>query len=80
MCFTDKTDKMTPSIGYLPGHTPWKCQETLEKKGVTILNTKETGGVTQDHELITGDSPTAAQNLGKFAAPILVKYAVEHKL
>jgi molecular chaperone Hsp31 and glyoxalase 3 len=76
MCFTDKTDAMTPSLGYLPGHMPWKCQEALEKEGVKIMNTTETGAVVQDRELITGDSPDAAQNLGAFAAPILVKHAM----
>jgi molecular chaperone Hsp31 and glyoxalase 3 len=76
MCFTDKTDAMTPSFGYLPGHMPWKCQEALEKEGAKIMNTTETGAVTQDRELITGDSPNAAQNLGAFAAPILVKHAM----
>jgi molecular chaperone Hsp31 and glyoxalase 3 len=76
MCFTDKTDSMTPAFGYLPGHMPWKCQAALEKEGMKIMNTKETGAVTQDRELITGDSPDAAQNLGAFAAPILVKHAM----
>jgi molecular chaperone Hsp31 and glyoxalase 3 len=80
MCFTDKTDAQTPSVGYLPGHMPWKVQEALENKGVTILNKSETGAVTQDRELITGDSPTAAHNLGKFAAPIVAKWAVENKM
>lgn len=80
MCFTDKTDAMTPKVGYLPGPMPWKCQESLEKKGIKVLNTGETGAVTQDRELITGDSPNAAQNLGKFAAPILAKYATDNKL
>jgi molecular chaperone Hsp31 and glyoxalase 3 len=78
MCFTDKTDSMTPSFGYLPGPMPWKCQEALEKEGVKIMNTTETGAVTQDRELITGDSPNAAQNLGAFAAPILVKHAMSN--
>lgn len=78
VCFTDKTDGMTPSFGYLPGHMPWKCQEALEIEGITIINTTETGQVTQDRELITGDSPDAANNLGVFAAPILAKHAVEH--
>lgn len=78
VCFTDKTDGMTPSFGYLPGHMPWKCQEGLETQGMTIINTTETGQVTQDRELITGDSPDAAHNLGVFAAPILAKHAVEH--
>lgn len=80
MCFTDKTDAMSPSIGYLPGPMPWKVQETLEGKGVTILNKSEKGDVTQDRELISGDSPQASDNLGKLAAPILVKYANENKL
>lgn len=79
MCFTDKTDAFTPTIGYLPGPMPWKCQESLEQKGMTVMNKSENGKVTQDRELITGDSPKAAQNLGKFAAPILVKWANEHK-
>jgi molecular chaperone Hsp31 and glyoxalase 3 len=80
MCFTDKTDMQTPMVGYLPGQMPWKCQESLEKKGITLLNKSETGAVNQDRELITGDSPTAAHNLGKFAAPIVAKWAVEHKM
>lgn len=80
MCFTDKTDKMTPSIGYLPGPMPWMVQATLEDKGVTVLNKGETGAVHQDRELITGDSPDAAHNLGKIAAPVVVKWAVENKL
>lgn len=75
MCFTDKTDKATPGYGYLPGHMPWKCQAALEKEGMKILNTSETGAVYEDRELITGDSPDAAHNLGKLAAPILVKWA-----
>lgn len=77
-CFTDKTDAMTPKIGYLPGAMPWECQGYLEKEGVTVINKGETGQCTSDRELITGDSPDAADNLGKFATPMLVKYAVEH--
>lgn len=75
MCFTDKTDEMIPSLGYLPGPMPWKCQEALEKEGLMIMNTTETGEVTTDRELISGDSPAAALNLGIVAAPILVKHA-----
>ena len=74
MCFTDKTDAFTPSIGYLPGPMPWKVQQALEAKGVEVLNKKETGAVTVDRELITGDSPDAAHNLGVLAAPLLVKF------
>lgn len=79
VCFTDKTDGMTPSLGYIPGHMPWKCQEALEKDGMEIMNTKETGETKQDRELITGDSPNAAHNLGVHAAPILVKHAMSKK-
>jgi len=80
MCFTDKTDAFTPSVGYLPGKMPWKVEERLTNEGMEIVNKGETGAVTQDRELISGDSPKAAQNLGKFAAPILVKYANENKV
>lgn len=75
MCFTDKTDAMTPKIGYLPGPMPWKVQEKLEEKGLTIVNKKETGATIVDRELITGDSPDAANNLGVTATPVLVKHA-----
>ena len=74
VCFTDKTDSMTPSFGYLPGHMPWKCQEALVKEGMNITNSTEIGAIKQHRELITGDSPDAAQNLGVFAAPVLVKH------
>ena len=76
----DKTDAFTPSIGYLPGPMPWKVEECLVAKGVEVLNKSETGAVTQDRELITGDSPDAAHNLGVLAAPLLVQYATEHGL
>ena len=75
MCFTDSTDAFTPSVGYLPGPMPWKCQEMIEAQGVTVVNKAEKGEVIADRELISGDSPAAAQNLGVLAAPLLVKYA-----
>lgn len=76
VCYTDKSDAWSPTVGYLPGDMPWKCQEALEKEGLEITNTTETGEVKQDRELITGDSPNAADNLGIFAAPILVKHYI----
>ena len=79
MCFTDKTDALTPKLGYLPGIMPWKCQCTLEGKGITVLNKGETGATHVDRELITGDSPKAAQNLGVVATPLLVKWATENR-
>ena len=79
MCFTDKTDALTPKLGYLPGIMPWKCQSTLEGEGITVLNKGESGATNVDRELITGDSPKAAQNLGIVAAPLLVKWATENR-
>jgi molecular chaperone Hsp31 and glyoxalase 3 len=80
MCFTDKTDAFTPHVGYLPGPMPWKCEEAISAKGLTVVNTKETGAAMVDRELITGDSPDAANNLGILAAPLMVKYAVDNGL
>ena len=57
---------------------PWKCQSTIEGKGVTVVNQGESGECLVDRELITGDSPKAADNLGKLAAPLLVKYAIDN--
>jgi len=78
-CFTDKTDEFTPSIGYLPGPMPWRAQESLQKLGVTIKNKKETGAVHVDREVISGDSPYAAHNLGVKAAPIVVEWANKNR-
>ena len=80
MCFTDKTDAFTPSVGYLPGPMPWKVEASIVSKGLEVVNKSETGAVTSDRELITGDSPNAANNLGILAAPLLVKYAADNGL
>ena len=80
MCFTDKTDALTPALGYLPGKMPWKVQEKLEAQGVEIVNKSESGAVMSDHELITGDSPDAANNLGILAAQLLTKHAMQHSM
>ena len=78
VCFTDKTDNFTPKVGYLPGPMPWYVQGSIVEKGVEVVNSKETGQCLVDRELITGDSPDAADNLGKLAAPLLVKYAIDN--
>ena len=70
--FSDKTDKTTPKIGYIPGAMPWLMQEALNAKGMKTLNSSEKGATHVDRELITGDSPAAANALGKLAAPLLV--------
>jgi len=76
VCFTDKSDDSAPYYGYLPGKLPWNLQSALEKEGLKVLNTTETGAVHKDRELITGDSPYSAHNLGVFAAPLLVEHAI----
>jgi len=70
--FSDKTDQNTPKIGYLPGKMPWLAQEALKAQGMEPLNTSEKGATHVDRELITGDSPAAANKLGELAAPLLV--------
>jgi len=75
VCFSDATDKKSPGIGYMPGHLQWYMGEGLGAQGVIILNKKETGQVNVDRELITGDSPAAANKLGEVAAPIVRDWA-----
>jgi len=80
VCFSDKTDKLTPKLGYLPGAMPWLVQAALKKQGAVLLNNSEKGAVEVDRELVTGDSPQASNNIGKTAVPILVAaWAEKHK-
>ena len=72
MAFPDATDRMTPDIGYMPGHLSWHFGEKLKALGVTILNTEPTGAVHADRKLLTGDSPFAGNALGKLAAEALL--------
>ena len=30
VCFTDKTDAFTPSVGYLPGPMPWQLNAAIQ--------------------------------------------------
>jgi molecular chaperone Hsp31 and glyoxalase 3 len=71
--FPDSVDKMTPKIGYLPGHMPWALSEKLKGLGANIVNTKSDDTVCLDRRLITGASPEASNNLGKLAANTLLK-------
>lgn len=72
VCFSDKSDKTSPKVGYMPGAMPWLVQEALRGQGVEVHNKSETGAIHVDRELITGDSPQASNKLGMIAAPILV--------
>ena len=71
--FPDSIDKQTPGMGYMPGGLPWFFGERLKKLGVDIINEDITGKVHQDRKLITGDSPFAANNLGKASAKALLE-------
>lgn len=51
----------------------WRLQETLEENGVKVLNEDITGQVHKDRNLLTGDSPLAANNLGILAANELLE-------
>ncbi len=74
MCvFPDSVDKMTPKIGYMPGHMPWRLQEKLESLGAKVVNSKADDTCCVDRRLITGASPDAADALGKLAATTLLK-------
>lgn len=77
MLFPDKVDKITPALGYLPGQMPWMVGEMLGKKGVEVLNDDVTGATHSDRELITGDSPTASNAVGKLFAERLIETYVD---
>ena len=67
--FPDSLDEgANQEIGYMPGKLKWLLAERLEKLGVKIINTGITGEVCKDRNVLTGDSPLAANNLGILAA------------
>ncbi len=70
--FPDAVDKQTPSIGYMPGHMPWKIGEALSSVGITTINRKIKGDCHIDRKLISGDSPLAANEFGKLSAKALL--------
>ncbi len=72
--FPDAVDKMTPMIGYLPGHMPWRLEAKLTELGATIVNTKGDKTCCVDRHLITGASPLASNELGKLAAFTLLEH------
>lgn len=64
-------------IGYMPGRLPWLVAERLQALGMTVRNEGITGEVCHDRQLLTGDSPLAANALGILAADVLLKAAAE---
>lgn len=71
--FPDSIDATTPEIGYTPGPMPWFMGERLRADGIEIVNDGIDGTVHVDRKLITGDSPFAANNLGKVSAKALLE-------
>lgn len=60
-------------IGYLPGQMPWNLGEQLTAAGLEIVNDDMSGATTRDGNLLTGDSPLAANQLGKESALALLE-------
>ncbi len=58
-------------IGYLPGQLTWMLGERLTRQGLTIVNEGMSGQVHRDRLLLTGDSPLAANALGRLAVETL---------
>lgn len=71
--FPDALDQgANVDIGYMPGQLRWPLAARLAELGVEVLNEGISGQCYQDRKLITGDSPLAANNLGKLAAQALL--------
>ncbi|WP_068870778.1 glyoxalase III HchA [Edwardsiella tarda] len=70
--FPDALDRQTPAIGYMPGQLTWFFGEKLQQMGLTLVNQSISGQVHQDRKVLTGDSPLAANTLGKLAAETLL--------
>lgn len=71
--FPDAIDKQIPDTGYMPGHLTWHFGEKLKALGVDIVNSDMSGMTHRDRKLLTGDSPLAANALGKLAAETLLE-------
>lgn len=60
-------------LGYLPGAMSWLLAERLAEQGVTVVNDDMSGRVHRDRLLVTGDSPLAADALGRLAVETLAE-------
>jgi len=72
--FPDSADKQTPDIGYMPGGLTWFFGKELKEMGLNLVNDDISGKVHSDRKVITGDSPFAANALGKVAAKTLLEH------
>lgn len=76
--FPDALDKgANVDIGYLPGKLTWALGEALSAVGITLVNDDMKGTVHADRKLLTGDSPLAANALGKLAVEHLTGKSAE---
>lgn len=72
--FPDSLDEgANVEIGYLPAQMPWKLGQRLQEQGLEIVNDDMTGATERDRNLLTGDSPLAAHELGKLSALALLE-------
>jgi molecular chaperone Hsp31 and glyoxalase 3 len=62
--FPDVMDKLTPTIGYLPGPMPWYFGVELKKRGLKIKKSLGMGSCHRDRQLVSGDGPQAANKFG----------------
>lgn len=60
-------------IGYMCGRLPWLAAKRLTELGLKVINQGISGQVHQDRQLLTGDSPLAANALGILSADVLLK-------
>ncbi|WP_309131099.1 glyoxalase III HchA [Brevibacterium sp.] len=74
VAFPDEIDfGANVDIGYLPGEMPWKLGERLGAAGITVTNSDMAGATLRDRNVLTGDSPLAANQLGKDSVAALLE-------
>ncbi|MHA7833139.1 MAG: glyoxalase III HchA [Algiphilus sp.] len=72
--FPDAIDDQAPDMGYLPGKLTWRFAERFQAAGFEIVNADMSGATHSDRKMLTGDSPLAANALGKLAASALLAH------
>lgn len=76
--FPDALDQgANVDIGYLPGQMPWALGAALQEAGMVLANEEMTGATTRDRNLLSGDSPLSANDLGKMSARALIDLAAK---
>ncbi len=73
VAFPDRLDRLTPWIGDRPSPLTWFFGAALAAEGVLLRNTGTSGASWRDRDLVTGDSPEAADAFGVLAAETLLE-------